>query len=75
MLLFFKKMFEGTSGKPSAMRLQSVAWTLGILFCIIWVVVKTNAFPSIPEPILYSVPAVMLAKAYQRKNETVQPIP
>jgi hypothetical protein len=70
MIKFLTSFFTGRSGKPSAMRLNITIWNAGILFCIIWSVIKTNQFPNIPEVLALTIPANLVAKAYQNKNET-----
>jgi hypothetical protein len=63
------QFFSGNNGKLSNMRLNTSAWVLGILFCIIYLVVKTHGFPAIPDPIIYSIPAVLGMKAWQGGKE------
>ena len=70
---FVQESFCEKGGKPSNLRLISSAWVLGILFCIIYLVVKTTAFPAIPNEIILSIVGVLGAKAYQRGKEGIQP--
>ena len=66
---FIQESFCEKSGKPSNLRLISSAWVFGILFCIIYLVVKTTTFPTIPNEIILSIVGVLGAKAYQRGKE------
>ncbi len=72
---YLKEMFSDKNGKISNMRVQSSFWTAGILFCIVWIVLKTNTFPNIPDALVLSVPAVLGVKAFQASKENNPTIP
>lgn len=69
MINFLSKALSEKDGKPSNIRTVNFLWALGVLFCIVFLVVKNNTFPVIPNEIILSVVGLSGVKAFQRNKE------
>jgi membrane protein DedA with SNARE-associated domain len=68
---FFVQVFSDRTGKPSHLRLASFTWVFGILFSIVYLVIKNGNFPVIPNEVLLTVVGVLAVKAYQKGKEEI----